>query len=354
MVPGLAGAENAWNKRDVGVSNTDEVMQKRDLTLALGLAALALGMSGAGSVCHGASPVLWTGPNITISEPNGGQDTLTPDVILKWNGTQGIYNAGTENGSQIETGYTHFSSPLGTAWAFGSLSNYASLNYTTWEGLEKPLNQVGREEVVHLIQDNIYLSIKLTSWGGKGGGLNYIRSTPPAVVAPGPLTVKITSPTNGTVFLAPAQVMINATAAETGGSVSNVVFFLNRGVVGGSSAPPYGAKITGLKAGAYTISAVATDGNGATATNSVQITVTAPPVVTIVLSSPVVAGGQLQFSVSGLVAGKTNLVQASSDLSSSTNWINVSTNVPTTTNMTVSGLDATAAGARFFRVTQQP
>ena len=309
------------------------------------------GLSGGGSACRGASPVLWTGPSITISEPNGGRDTVTPNVILEWDGdhTGGIYNAA----PGMEIRYTHFSSPAGTEWAFGSLSNYASLSYTTWEGLGRPTSQIGKPEVVHLIQDNIYLSFELTTWG-LNGGLNYIRSTPPTVVAPGPLTVKITSPTNGTVFLAPAQVMINATAAESNGSVSNVVFFLNRGVVGGASVPPYGAKVTGLKAGTYTISAVATDGNGATATNSVQITVTAPPVVTILLSSPVLAGGQLQFSVSGLVAGKTNFVQASPDLTSSTNWINISTNVPTTTNMTVSGLDATAPGAQFFRVVQRP
>ena len=32
--------------------------------------------------------------------------------------------------------------------------------------------------MLHLISDDIYLSIKFTSWGGSSGGFSYNRSTP--------------------------------------------------------------------------------------------------------------------------------------------------------------------------------
>lgn len=74
----------------------------------------------------------------------------------------------------------------------------------------------------------------------------------------------------------------------------------------------------------------------------------------IVLASPGVVGGQFQFALSGLTVGKTNVVQASVDLSSSGNWISISTNVAVATNASVSGLSATNSSLRFFRVLQSP
>jgi hypothetical protein len=45
---------------------------------------------------------------------------------------------------------------------------------------------VGQDAVLHLISENIYLSIKFTSWtsGANGGGFSYERSTPPVVATP--------------------------------------------------------------------------------------------------------------------------------------------------------------------------
>ena len=44
-------------------------------------------------------------------------------------------------------------------------------------------NIVGRDAVVHLITEDIYLDLKFTSWNGghtsPGGGFSYVRSTAP-------------------------------------------------------------------------------------------------------------------------------------------------------------------------------
>jgi len=124
---------------------------------------------------------LWNGPAITFTKPNGAdwtlpanQDRMTPDVWLTRDTTEGLFNAATESG------YTHFFSPQNTSWAYGTLANYASLTYTDWEDWNghNPPSMVGRAAVLHLVSDDIYLSIKFDSWGGSAGGFSYDRSTP--------------------------------------------------------------------------------------------------------------------------------------------------------------------------------
>ena len=124
---------------------------------------------------------IWTGPSLTFVKPSGtdgtlpaNQDRLTPDVWLTRNLTMGLFNAAQE------TTYERYSSPIGTEWAYGTLANYSSLSYTNWEGWNghNPPSMVGKDAVLHLISDDIYLSIKFTVWGGRGGAFSYERSTP--------------------------------------------------------------------------------------------------------------------------------------------------------------------------------
>jgi hypothetical protein len=98
----------------------------------------------------------------------------------------GLYNA------KSETSYTHFSSPAGTQWALGALADYAALTYSSWEALfggsdgGGPPALVGKQTVVHLLADDIYLSVVLTAWAQNGGGFSYQRSTPAQVSPPPP------------------------------------------------------------------------------------------------------------------------------------------------------------------------
>jgi len=129
---------------------------------------------------------VWNGPLTSFTKLDGtdatlaaNQDRLTSDVWLTRNSSQGLYNA------ESESGFTHFDSPVGTEWANGTLANYATLTYTNWNSWAKGVNAgppstVGVDAVLHLIPDDVYLSVKFTSWsaGGSGGGFSYLRSTP--------------------------------------------------------------------------------------------------------------------------------------------------------------------------------
>jgi hypothetical protein len=143
----------------------------------------------------GAAPTVWTGTltnftKLDFANPTlaATQDRLSANVWLTRGSSQGLYNAKTESF------FTHFLSPSGTQWANGSLANYASLAYTDWNTWAKgvnagPSSTVGVNAVLHLVADDVYLSIKFTSWnsGGAGGGFSYQRSTP--TVVPEPSTV---------------------------------------------------------------------------------------------------------------------------------------------------------------------
>jgi hypothetical protein len=132
----------------------------------------------AASLSHAAT--IWTGPPITYTQPTpdptqeSNQDRVTPDVWLTRAASKGIFNA------FYETNATALS-PTNTEWAFGDLNNYASLRYTNWLAWlngQSPTTLVGQQVVVHLISDDIYLSIQFTAWSQMGsGGFAYERST---------------------------------------------------------------------------------------------------------------------------------------------------------------------------------
>jgi hypothetical protein len=164
-------------------------MSKNLLTKVFVRSLVLLALS---AVSAEAVPTIWNGPltnftKINFANPSlaANQDRLTGDIWLTRGSSQGLYNANTESF------FTHFSSPAGTQWATGFLTNYASLTYTDWNSWAKgvnagPISTIGLNAVVHLIPDDIYLSVKFTSWtgAGAGGGFSYIRSTPLIVPEP--------------------------------------------------------------------------------------------------------------------------------------------------------------------------
>jgi hypothetical protein len=132
---------------------------------------------------------LWGGPPVTFTkapfaDPTqaGSQDRLTANVWLTRGNVAGLYNA------KAEAFYTANFSPQDTEWAFGVLSNYASLTYTNWERWfggaigGGPSSTVDKDAVLHLKTDDIYLAIKFLTWddahNDPGGGFSYVRSSP--------------------------------------------------------------------------------------------------------------------------------------------------------------------------------
>src|ERR1035437_898863 len=165
-------------------------------------------------------------------------------------------------------------------------------------------------------------------------------------------TVLITTPTNNAVLPAPATFTIQATASDTPDDfVSDVEFFLGTSDATNSIedvfSTPYSTSVTNLDAGIYTLIAVARDSPGGTSTNTIMITVSSGTSVTLI--APRISASQFLFDVTGLTVGKTNIVQASTNLIS---WTAIKTNVADNTAMTFT--NATTLPRRFFRLVELP
>jgi RHS repeat-associated protein len=101
-----------------------------------------------------------------------------------------------------------------------------------------------------------------------------------------PPTVSLTSPANKATFAAGATIALKANASppEANDTVARVDFFDGATLVGSATAAPYTASIVNAAPGTHTLTAVATDGQGAQTTSAARtITVTAvanqPPTV---------------------------------------------------------------------------
>ena len=124
---------------------------------------------------------IWNGPIIEFEKNNNAdptnqinQDSITNSVALTRGNNGEIYNAFMEN--QAEKGV----SPLGTEWAVGNLSEIQTLTFSSFRtAVVKPKFSVGQKLVLHIIEEDIYLSVEFSSWtqGSSGGGFKYKRST---------------------------------------------------------------------------------------------------------------------------------------------------------------------------------
>gem|GEM_PF-1526292 len=82
-----------------------------------------------------------------------------------------------------------------------------------------------------------------------------------------PPTVQIVKPANGSPFTAPAEIPIEVNARDPEGSIQRVEFFVGSSLIGRVTTPPFSLTWTNEAAGAYSITAVATDNQGASATS---------------------------------------------------------------------------------------
>ena len=72
-------------------------------------------------------------------------------------------------------------------------------------------------------------------------------------------TATLTTPLNGASYTAPANVVLNATASTTSGTISKVEFFQGTMKLGEDLTAPYSLTWSSVPAGAYTLTAKATN-----------------------------------------------------------------------------------------------
>jgi len=119
--------------------------------------------------------------------------------------------------------------------------------------------------------------------------------------------ITLTSPLNGSGFLAPATITLAAKVISNGHAIAGVQFFNGATLLGQVSAPPYTLVWTSVSAGNYSVMASVTDELGSTATSTPALiavtnlpSASAPPVVT--LSSPTNGGIYLSPAILNLAA----------------------------------------------------
>ena len=127
-------------------------------------------------------PIFWRGSTITFNKSNGAnpnleenQDRIRENVWITRGNTGGqIFNIAINNSADKTE------SPVGTEWAIGTLDELESLTFNYFRNaISRPKSVVGKNLVLHLIEDDIYVNVKFTSWSqGKRGGFSYERSTP--------------------------------------------------------------------------------------------------------------------------------------------------------------------------------
>jgi hypothetical protein len=92
-----------------------------------------------------------------------------------------------------------------------------------------------------------------------------------------PPQITLLAPADGTVFTAPTNILLTASATDPDGSISKVEFFQGASKLGETNTPPYQFTWTNVPAGLYSLTAKATDDSGATTSSSAAaIRVTAP------------------------------------------------------------------------------
>ncbi len=97
-----------------------------------------------------------------------------------------------------------------------------------------------------------------------------------------PPTVGLTAPANGASFTSPATIGLAATASDANGSVTRVQFYRGTTLLATDTTAPYSYSWTNVAPGTYSITARATDNQGA-------VTTSAPVSVTVVNTPPTVS-----------------------------------------------------------------
>lgn len=181
----------------------------------------------------------------------------------------------------------------------------AGAGLNTWVGMgTSPIDWVLMRSISGASQSVINIQIRRV---GTTTVLASTNVTLTASVTNPPPTVSLTAPANGTVYVnAPASIPLSAVASDSNGAISLVQFF-NGGVSLPNTAQypnpdvsaPYAYTWSNVAPGTYSLTAKATDNDGAitTSTSSVTVIVNAPPSVGM-STPPPQSGSACAFALS--------------------------------------------------------
>lgn len=220
-----------------------------------------------------------SGSDILISS------STTPLSVANYSGaaTQSLFTAVSPPIVTLATSGAPFNAPAtvtlnaNATVSNGTISSVDFYNGSTWLG--NATSPVGN--VYSFAWSNVPAgSYTLSARAANNIGLA-TTSTPVAVTVLGdvPPTISLTAPVNGSVFYAPAMVPLgaNVSTANSSRTITKVGFYNGAILLGESTTSPYGYAWSNVAAGAYSITAVATDNTGAT-TVSAPVTITVNPV----------------------------------------------------------------------------
>ncbi|MEL6537262.1 MAG: Ig-like domain-containing protein, partial [Bacteroidota bacterium] len=145
-------------------------------------------------------------------------------------------------------------------------------------------------------------------------------------------TVALSAPANNTQVNLGASVTITATASDSDGTVASVEFLVDGVAIGTDATAPYSVDFAAATAGTYSLTARATDDDGATATSTT---------VTLVVNNPDVDNPP-SVSISNPASGTTLDAGSTITLSANATDDNAVTSVAFFANGTSLGTDATA------------
>jgi len=222
--------------------------------------------------------------------------------------------------------------PAITAWTLGY--GYAG-NQQLQQGWNGNWRQSGEQVSVTNVSWNGSLATGASTQIGANFGYSGANTAPTSFTLNGaacnqsPPAVAISSPTAGQIFTPGTTIPMQATASSNSGTVTSVAFYASTGtsdnaLVGTATASPWTVNWANVAAGSYSLTAVATDNLGLTATSApVPITVEAPSVVVNPTSLTVRQGHTGTFTVALSSAPTASVTVASTvtgdpDLSIST------------------------------------
>ena len=138
------------------------------------------------------------------------------------------------------------------------------------------------------------------SWSSPSTPLNVVPQTQLYPFTNPPPTVVVTAPADGASYTASASVTVSADADAPNNPIRAVGFYTNSVFLGSVSNLPYALTASGLGAGNYTLTAVATDGSGVSSTS-------APVTITVVAGSGLAYGLTSNATVNPFLNLPTNI-----------------------------------------------